>query len=83
MAYESNEIQIVLFQNKQKKNPKGPDATGSVTFPDGTKYEVALWNRVSKNGNAFQSGLLRLPNQTQAPRSSAPAPKSNEVEIDF
>lgn len=83
MSYQTNEIQIIVFQNKQKKNPKGPDATGKVTFPDGTEYEVAMWNRVSKNGNPFQSGTLRAPNQQYQKTPTPSAPKSNEVEVDF
>lgn len=94
MSYQTtptNEITITLFQNTTKKNPKGPDAAGKVVFPDGTEYEVALWNRVSKNGLAYQGGVLRVPNpefqKQEDQRSSyqrpAPAAKSNEVEVDF
>lgn len=61
-ATYNNQIEIVLFQNNKAKSEKSPQETGTVTFPDGTKYEVALWNKVSKNGNPFKSGVLKLDN---------------------
>lgn len=61
-ATYNNQIEIVLFQNNKAKSDKSPQETGTVTFPDGTKYEVALWNKVSKNGNPFKSGVLKLDN---------------------
>lgn len=59
-ATYNNQIEIVLFENTKRKSDKSPQETGTVTFPDGTKYEVALWHKVSKNGNPFKSGTLKL-----------------------
>jgi hypothetical protein len=59
-ATYNNQIEIVIFQNNKRKSDKAPHETGTVTFPDGTKYEVAIWNKVSKNGNPFKSGVLKL-----------------------
>lgn len=59
-ATYNNQIEIVIFQNNKRKSDKAPHETGTVTFPDGTKYEVAIWNKVSKAGNPFKSGLLKL-----------------------
>jgi|GEM_PF-1355889 len=59
-ATYNNQIEIVLFDNNRATNPKAPQETGTVTFPDGTKYQVALWHRVSKNGNPFKSGMLKM-----------------------
>lgn len=59
-ATYNNQIEIVIFENNRRTNDKAPTETGTVTFPDGTKYQVALWNRVSKNGNPFKSGKLTL-----------------------
>jgi hypothetical protein len=59
-ATYNNQIEIVLFDNNRATNPKAPQETGTVTFPDGTKYQVALWHRVSKNGNPFKSGTLKM-----------------------
>ena len=61
MSTYNNQIEIVLFTNTKKKSDKSPAKTGTVTFPDGTKYEVAIWNKVSKNGNPFEAGVLKLP----------------------
>lgn len=60
-ATYNNQIEIVLFTNNKRKSDKAPHETGTVTFPDGTKYDVAIWNRMSKNGNPFKSGTLKLP----------------------
>lgn len=70
-ATYNNQIEIVLFENNRATNPKAPQETGTVTFPDGTKYEVAIWNRVSKNGNPFKSGVLKLDNGERKQRGSA------------
>lgn len=59
-ATYNNQIEIVIFQNNKRKSDKAPHETGTVTFPDGTKYEVAIWNKVSKAGNPFKSGNLKL-----------------------
>lgn len=85
-ATYNNQIEIVIFSNNKRSSDKAPHETGTVTFPDGTKYEVAIWNRVSKNGNPFKSGVLRLPNPQYAgsQSNSAPAQQSNgAVNVDF
>lgn len=86
MSTYQNQIQIVLFDNDKKGNEKAPVMKGIVEFPDGTKYEVAVWERVSKNGNPFKSGILKLmdPNAPQgsyrpANTGGRPAP----VQVDF
>lgn len=78
MTYQ-NQIEIVLFTNTRKKNPKAPDSSGSVEFPDGTKYDVALWNRVSKNGTPFQSGQLKIAQD----RGSSGGTGGGQVNVDF
>lgn len=78
----NNQIEITIFENNRRTSDKAPHETGTVEFPDGTKYEVAIWNRVSKNGNPFKSGVLRLPDakyaqrpqRGAAPQGSAPQP---------
>ena len=69
-ATYNNQIEIVLFENNRATNPKAPQEVGTVTFPDGTKYEVAIWRRVSKNGNPFKSGTLKLDNGERSQRPS-------------
>jgi uncharacterized protein (DUF736 family) len=84
-ATYNNQIEIVLFANNKRKSDKAPHETGTVTFPDGTKYDVAVWNRVSKNGNPFKSGTLKLPDPRfaekqgggYAPRDERPAGEAN------
>jgi len=60
-ATYNNQIEIILFENTRATSGKAPSKTGTVTFPDGTKYEVAIWNKVSKSGNPFEAGVLKLP----------------------
>lgn len=90
-ATYNNQIEIVLFDNNNRSHERSPLKTGKVTFPDGTTYDVALWERVSKNGNPFLSGTLKLPDlnrqSQQQPRQqyqpkTQQAPR-NSVEIDF
>lgn len=65
-ATYNNQIEIVLFENTRATSGKAPTKTGTVTFPDGTKYDVAIWSKVSKNGNPFESGVLKLPDPKYA-----------------
>lgn len=65
-ATYNNQIEIVLFENTRATSAKAPSKTGTVTFPDGTKYDVAIWSKVSKNGTPFESGVLKLPDPKYA-----------------
>lgn len=82
-ATYNGQIEIVLFDNNRATSPKAPQETGTVTFPDGTKYDVAIWHKVSKNGNPFKSGVLKLPDpkyqRDEAPRGG----RGNQVNVDF
>ena len=69
-ATYNNQIEIVLFANNKRKSDKAPHKTGTVTFPDGTKYDVAIWNKVSKAGNPFEAGVLKLPDPRFADRGN-------------
>ena len=78
-ATYNNQIEIVLFDNNRASSAKSPQKTGTVTFPDGTKYDVALWERVSKNGTPFMSGTLKLPD----PKYAKGGNRGGEVEVNF
>lgn len=77
-ATYNNQIEIVLFTNTKKKSEKSPGKTGTVTFPDGTKYEVAIWNKVSKNGNPFEAGVLKLPDPKYAGNGGGQAQQGDQ-----
>jgi len=77
-----NQIEIVLFDNNNRKSDKAPHKTGTVEFPDGTKYDVALWNKVSKAGNPFMAGKLSLPDPKYQ-REERGGGSRNRVEVDF
>lgn len=84
----NNQIEILISPNKFRNHPKSPDEVGTVTFPDGTQYEVAIWNRVSsRDGSTFKSGVLRLPNPQYANRNQqkqqSQQPESGAVNVDF
>jgi hypothetical protein len=65
MAYEQK-INFALFVNKGKRHDKQPDYTGVIEFPaevlaqlkPGVKYDVAAWQKTSKNGNEYVFGLV-------------------------
>lgn len=42
MAYQQKEGDIVVFEVKDKKNPKGPDWTGKALI-NGVEKQVSLW----------------------------------------
>jgi hypothetical protein len=81
-ATYNNQIEIVLFENTRASSAKSPQKTGTVTFPDGTKYDVALWERVSKNGAPFMSGTLKLPDPKYA-RGNGGGQRGGEQNVDF
>lgn len=91
MSYQKPAIEVVAFTNSRKKSEKAPDITGTITFNEavvieaGTKFDLALWNRVSKGGNPFMSGVAKPPFQSE--RSMDPpfpaAEKPGPVKIDF
>lgn len=91
MTTYNNQIEIVLFENTRRQNPKAPSKTGTVTFPDGTKYDVALWSRVSSKGTPFESGTLRIPDPKYARNNDGggyqaqtnQAPAAGAASVDF
>lgn len=54
-----NNLRGVLFHNDKGDNANRPDMTGNCEI-DGTKYRIAAWNKLSKNGNQFLSISLSL-----------------------
>lgn len=56
----NNNNTIVLFENAKglAKNLKSPFYTGNVVV-DGTKYQVAVWKRISKAGDEYLSGTIQ------------------------
>ena len=81
MNYEPK-IEIVVFPNNKKKNEKSPDHTGFVTFPDGKKLEVALWNRSAKDsGMPFLSGIVSEPYKPNGGGGNSSS--GNKVAVDF
>tara|TARA_B100001093_G_C26091929_1_gene703170 strand:+ start:120 stop:377 length:258 start_codon:yes stop_codon:yes gene_type:complete len=53
------EGKIVLFSNTDKKG-KQPDLTGWGMYK-GEKFEVSMWNNISKAGNSYKSGEVKAP----------------------
>lgn len=89
MAYEKPQIEVVLFQNRNKKSEKAPDGTGSikfnapVSFNAGDELDLALWNRTSKNGLAFKSGLAK-PKEDRGSYQPRQRPmREDSIDIDF
>ena len=78
-ATYNNQIEIAIFENTSRKNDKAPVQRGSVTFPDGTKYDVALWDKVSKNGLPYRAGVLQLPD----PKYTKGGGQGGQATVDF
>ena len=93
MAYQNttNKIQVSVFPNNRKKSEKSPDFSGEVTFPDGRKMEIALWNAKSKNGLPYMRGHIGEKFQPQGGQAGQGGyqgggyqqTNSNAVKIDF
>ena len=52
MAWEKKHGDITLFANDRKTKDTQPDWRGTIHV-QGKDYDIALWNKVSKNGNTF------------------------------
>lgn len=94
MAYQntSNKIQVSVFPNNRKKSEKSPDFSGEVSFPDGRKMEIALWNAQSKNGVPYMRGHIGEKYQPQGGQGGSQggyqnqqyqSQQPNAVKIDF
>jgi len=57
MAWEKKHGDVTLFANDRKTKDTQPDWRGSIHI-EGKDYEIALWNKTSKNGNTFISGRM-------------------------
>lgn len=68
-------ITIAVFRNNKRTNDKAPQKTGviefneDVTFKAGTKLDVSLWERTSKGGMLFESGVAKPPFQPSGAQS--------------
>jgi len=79
MAWEKKHGDVTLFANDRKTKDTQPDWRGTIHI-EGKDYEIALWNKTSKNGNTFISGRMgdeaKPPEARGAfPNSPRPAPK--------
>lgn len=52
----------MVFKNRQKKNPKQPDFTGTCLIA-GVKMELALWEKASEKAGTFYSFTLAEPRE--------------------
>ena len=79
MAYEQKPGQGSLFKNdKANENEKAPVYKGTLTTPDGKKYEISAWVRESQNGVKYMSLAVKEPYQQQEanPQPSAQSHQS-------
>lgn len=64
MAYEHKEGQGSLFKN-DKQNDRQPDYKGTIVI-GGTTYEIAAWEKTSRNGMSYMSLQAALPRERQS-----------------
>ena len=77
MAWEKKHGDVTLFANDRKTKDTQPDFRGTIHI-QGKDYELALWNRVSKNGNTFLSGRMgdeAKPPEAKGSFSNSPRPE--------
>jgi hypothetical protein len=89
-SFKKPQIELVVFTNNKRSSDKAPIETGTITFNEefhfspGDKLDVAIWNRMSKKGNSFKSGLAKLPDPKFAKPAYNNASQSSGVEmVDF
>lgn len=72
-----------IWKNRNKSGEKYPDYRGEVEMPDGSRMEIALWERTTKNGNAYfyaKASTPRERNQEQAaPQPNPPQPQPSSA----
>ncbi|NVN44403.1 hypothetical protein HW537_10890 [Asaia siamensis] len=61
---EQREGSGILLTNRQKRSDRSPDYTGTVTI-NGNPYEISGWNKTGRNGGAFITLSLRIPQPCQ------------------
>jgi len=72
---------------KDNANPKAPKFAGPLNV-DGKDYEVSIWEKTSKNGDAFLSLSVKEPfkkgvDSHNKSKSNGYAPKDRDEEIPF
>lgn len=89
MEYQKPQIEVVVFNAKKRTSDKSPTKTGTITFNEefhfspGDKLDLAVWNRTSKAGLSYESGIAKLPDPKFAKAPYAPK-KSGGIEmVDF
>lgn len=75
-----NTNRFVLFTNKDKKNPKGPDYSGTVNI-GGTEYKLAGWIQQGRMGKFVSGRVEEIDVNGFIPQKQEP-PKEDEDEID-
>lgn len=84
----SDKIQVAVFPNHTKKSDKSPDFMGEVSFPDGRKMEISLWNNtyIDQNSGAdvpYLKGNIGEKWTAPAGQRRPEQRGSNSVKIDF
>jgi hypothetical protein len=85
MAFEQNENTGVLFINKDKKSDKHPTLKGTINV-EGKTFEIAAWERESKNGVIYHSlkvsePFVKIENEKVVNYSEKPPIPPMNVEI--
>lgn len=81
--YQSDKIQVAVFPNNNKRNEKSPDFMGEVTFPDGRKMEISLWNNTYGAGMPYMKGTIGEKWTPPAGQQRSAPRQNNSVKIDF
>ncbi len=61
MAFEQKPGFGSIFNNKNKKEDKHPDRTGTICTPDGKHWDVSGWIKKDKGGAQYLSLAIKEP----------------------
>jgi uncharacterized protein (DUF736 family) len=85
-TYTVKQPTIAVFENTYRSADNHPVKNVVVTFPDGTKFEGGLWEKQSKSGLEYLSGVLKPAEDkgsNQYERKIPTRSKPAEQEVDF
>lgn len=91
MAYEAKPLdikegEILIFRKTNKKKESHPDGDGQLITPDGTRYEIAVWENKSKSGDSvYLKGKIKQfgTNETQTASAQTSAKPASKKEDDM
>lgn len=67
MAQEQRPGQGIAFRNDKGGNSARPDYRGTITTPDGQKWDLAMWTKTDRRSQEFFSISVKEPRPDNRP----------------